>query len=63
MVDDDDLERVIADLIERKNAAAKGSAAQGMAVRELDGLRYNGDQQALPHRSHGLIFFCGDNLV
>jgi hypothetical protein len=41
MGDDDDLERVIADLIECKNAAPEGSAAYRLAVRELAGLCYS----------------------
>jgi hypothetical protein len=35
------LEKAIADLIERKYAAPKGSAAYRLAVRELAGLRYS----------------------
>ena len=34
------LEKTIADLIERKNAAPEGSAAYRLVLRELAGLRY-----------------------
>lgn len=36
-----DLEQTIADLVERKNAAAEGSAAYRFALRQLTGLRYS----------------------
>jgi len=35
---DPELEKTIADLIERKNAAPEGSAAHRLAVRALEGL-------------------------
>lgn len=37
----DDLEKTIADLIERKNAAPEGSAEYLLAKRALAGLRYS----------------------
>jgi hypothetical protein len=37
---DEELERVIAALVARKDAAAAGSAEHQMAVRQLRGLRY-----------------------
>jgi hypothetical protein len=36
---EDELERVIAAIVARKNAAAEDSADRQMAVRQLDGLR------------------------
>lgn len=47
MIEDDEperdleLERIIAELIERKNAAVKGSAEYLMVKRQLAGLRYS----------------------
>jgi hypothetical protein len=42
----DDLERTIAALVERKNAAAEDSAEYRMAVRQLQGLRYSYEDAA-----------------
>ena len=44
MSDDDDLEKIIATLIERKYAAPEGSAEHRLAVRELAGLRYSREE-------------------
>ena len=43
----EELERVIAELVARKNAAREGSAERAMAVRQLQGLRYGrGNEEA-----------------
>ena len=41
---DDDLEKTIADLIERKYAAPEGSAERCLVMRELAGLRYSREE-------------------
>jgi hypothetical protein len=40
----DDLERIIADLVERKNSTAPESAEHRMAERQLIGLRYTREE-------------------